>query len=138
MRCLCKGSSDAWYQRYDGIEGRLMTKKKSLTEMEKSLLSKLTPTKKAQKLADRVCEIVTELDWMAKRIAESMKNPNSLLEMTRMYQYDLKEIAEMLRILEQEQFRQREAIKLFLHRREGESFLRLVSESWNNDPVKEN
>jgi hypothetical protein len=39
--------------------------------------------------------------------------------------------AEALRRCEQEQWRQREASKLFLHRRFSESDLRDVSESWN-------
>ncbi|WP_327210134.1 hypothetical protein [Rhizobium leguminosarum] len=44
--------------------------------------------------------------------------------------------AEALRRCEQEQWRQREASKLFLHRRFSESDLRDVSESWNGAGAK--
>jgi hypothetical protein len=84
----------------------------------------------------------------AKRIVEKLYHVESELEFKAGYSktHDMQELAIwerdivtnarlLITVLEQEQWRQREAIKLFLAGRVDRAFIRNVSETWNGDIV---
>lgn len=105
---------------------------KSLAESEKAFSASLMPDALAKRMAPKLMEVASEI---ARRGA-SATNPDEkeLLELDAAV---VELSVEALRRCEQEQWRQREAIKLFLHGRITQSDLRKISESWNGDRALE-
>jgi hypothetical protein len=99
-----------------------------LAEREKEFCASLQPDALAKRLVPKLVEVAAEMEQLAAtaRTAASKE----------LFKFDAAVLvlaAEALRRCEQEQWRQREAIKLFLHRRMTETDLRRISESWNGD-----
>jgi hypothetical protein len=99
-----------------------------LLDRERARVATLKPYDEAKRLAPKLRELAGELRLQSRATARAATAQLRELEAewaTR--------AAELLRILAQEQWRQREAIKLYLHGREDRAFLRRVSETWNED-----
>lgn len=99
-----------------------------LAESEQRISLSMGPSERAKRLFPRLREVVVE----HRRRAAMATGANAELLELEAVQIEL--AADLLRILAQEQWRQREAIKLYLHAREDRPFLRRVSETWNEDP----
>lgn len=105
---------------------------KSLAECEKEFCAALTPDALAKRLAPKLEEVASEIS----RRGRSATNPDAR-ELLDLEAAVVELSVEALRRCEQEQCRQREAIKLFLHGRITQGDLRKISESWNGDRALE-
>ncbi len=103
---------------------------RTLVEFERDYTASMTASQKAKRLHVSLKDVSGEL------IVKSMLGTEAQKELFELYAERVSQAADLLRVLELEQWRQRESIKLFLARREDESFLRRVSSTWNDDPIK--
>jgi hypothetical protein len=95
----------------------------SLAEKEKALAAKLGPSERAKRLAPKLLEEAAECRLEARFM------PN--VELLELRAALLEEAADLLRILETEQFRQRTAAATHLHGRMDRAELRQITQSWN-------
>jgi hypothetical protein len=102
-----------------------------LAKRERAFAAKLGHSERAKRLYPKLKELIDE----HQRRIMTAKTPvqAELLELEVVW---IEQARELLRILEQEQWRQREGAKLFLCGHIDRSALRNISETWNNDSVK--
>lgn len=98
-----------------------------IAETEAGIAMSLRPYERAKRLAPGLREEAEECRREA-TMATAAKADLLGLRAER-----LEQAADLLRILAQEQWRQREAAKIYLHGRMGRSELREITETWNDD-----
>lgn len=101
---------------------------KTLAEREAELIASLHPSAEAKRLAPKLRDDAAE-----RRSLASTAKTEAGRQLHELAALHLERAAELLRILEQEQWRQREAIKLHLHGTLERTNLRRIAESWNGD-----
>ena len=89
------------------------------------------PDDRAKWLYPRLLDDAKEADQEAQLARDRGKG--SAAELLEMRAEQMRQAAELIRILSTEQFRQRETIKHYLHGRGDTASLRLVSSTWNGD-----
>ena len=109
---------------------------KTLAEAEREFAKTLGPSEKAKRLAPKLGEIAEEMNVTAVSLAQGLRPvaTPAAAELMDLSAELVDQARDLLRILEQEQFRQRTAIQMFLAGRVDRDFLRNVSGSWNGDP----
>lgn len=99
----------------------------SLAEREIALTEHMSASDRAKRLAPMLREIAEELE------RRNTSSP-TLRELWRLEVVRIRAAAELLRILEQEQFRQRTAAAIFLDGRMDRADLRNITRTWNDSP----
>jgi hypothetical protein len=107
--------------------------KETLAQAEMRFISRMSPSDEAKRLAPKLIEEAVEARHRA-RLKEGMGKAH--FELDDLAAVRLERAAELLRILEQEQFRQRTAAAIHLDGRMSTSDLRQVTRSWNGDKPK--
>jgi hypothetical protein len=97
----------------------------SLAERERQFCASLGYSERAKRIAPKLGEVSEELQTKAARVSGAEKE---LLELAA---EQIDQARDLLRILEQEQWRQREAINLYLYGKVDRDFLKNISSSWN-------
>lgn len=100
-----------------------------LAQFESNFIQGMSASDRARRLTPKLIELAEEIDLLAK--AAPTEAGRELWELEALH---VRNAADLLRVLEQEQWRQREAAKLFLCGQIDRSALRSITESWNNDP----
>ncbi len=103
----------------------------TLAETERRFTAGMDPSARAKRLYSALEDTVAELHRMAKSCRPDADATRELLELEA---ERVEQARQLLRILETEQFRQRETIKHYLYGHGSRDSLRTVSGSWNNDP----
>lgn len=100
---------------------------KTLAAREADFIASMLPSNEAKRLAPKLRELAEEHRRQASHSTPAGR------EMHDLEAFRVDRAAELIRILETEQFRQRESIKLYLAGREDRDFLRRVASTWNDD-----
>ena len=110
---------------------------KTLAEAERDLAKTLGPSARAKRLAPKLGEIAEEMNATAVSLAAGHRPvaTPAAAEIMDLSAELVDQARDLLRILEQEQFRQRTAIQMFLQGQVDREFLRKVAYSWNGDPT---
>lgn len=98
----------------------------NLATRERKLAESLQPSDRAKRLAPTLIEISREILLRARNDVER--------ELGELHVERLRQASDLLRILETEQFRQREAIKLYHHGGLDRSALNRIAATWNEEP----
>lgn len=107
--------------------------KETLAQAEARIVATMSPSDEAKRLAPKLIEEAVEARHRA-RLKSGMGKAD--FELDDLAAVRLERAAELLRILEQEQFRQRESARLYLDGRVDRAFLRRAAWSWNGDKPK--
>lgn len=111
-------------------------KEKNLSDSLRRLIADMLPDERAKYIAKQLTTITEHFHEGAQRShRERSRFGDSAVnaEMFEFYETILTETLASMKVLEREQWRQREAAKLFLHGAVDRHFLRRVTESWNGD-----
>jgi hypothetical protein len=110
-------------------------KKKTLVELEREILQHMDASSRAKRIAPRLGEIAKEMSETAAQLANGHRPvaAPAAAELMACSAELVSQASELLRVLEQEQYRQRTAIQMFLYGRADRDFLQNVAHSWNGD-----